>query len=400
MKTTKPLDDIRILSIESYGAGPWGTLQLADLGAEVIKIEMPGVGDISRHVPPGAKDGDSLFFQSLNRGKKSIQLDIRTPEGRNAFNRLLPAVDVLFANPKGNMPEKMAITYDDLKEFNPKLVCCFLTGFGRTGPRRDHPGYDYLVQALSGMAWMGGEPDSPPARCGISVVDMAAGTNAAMLILAGVHQARKTGQGCTIDTSLLEVAVSYGNYLNTWCLTAGVEPQKLPLGAHQSIVPSQLFATADSWLMVMAQQDKFYRLLVEAMDLSELAEDERFATMKSRYENRDDLIDIFTRAFKLKTTAAWIKLLEGRVPVAPVNSIPEALQDPQVNALGLIVKYDHPILGTIKQTGPPFSVSDYQPEFKPASALGADTVTVLREYAELTPEEIDLLCGTRKAQNE
>lgn len=396
MKTTKPLDDIRILSIESYGAGPWGTMQLADLGAEVIKVEIPGIGDISRHVPPGAKDGDSLFFQSVNRGKKSIQLDIRTPAGRNAFNRLLPAVDVLFANPKGDMPEKMSITYDDLKEFNPKLVCCFLTGFGRIGPRRDHPGYDYLVQALSGMAWMGGEPDSPPARCGVSVVDMAAGTNAAMLILAGVHQARKTGHGCTIDTSLLEVAVSYGNYLNTWYLTAGIEPKKLPLGAHQSIVPSQLFATADSWLMVMAQQDKFYRLLVNAIGLPELADDERFSTMKSRYENRNRLIDILNKKFKEKTTSAWLALLEGKVPVAPVNSIPQALQDPQVETLGLIVAYDHPILGHIKQTGPPFSVSDYQPEFKPASALGADTETVLREYAELTSEEITLICEIKK----
>ncbi|MFC1798861.1 CaiB/BaiF CoA transferase family protein [Thermodesulfobacteriota bacterium] len=392
MKTLKPLDDIRILSIESYGAGPWATMQLADLGAEVIKVEMPGIGDISRYVPPGAKDGDSLFFQCINRGKKSIQLDIRTPEGRNAFNRLLPAVDVLFANPKGNMPEKMGITYDHLKKFNPKLVCCFLTGFGRTGPRQNHPGYDYLSQALSGMAWMGGEPDSPPARCGVSVVDMAAGTNAAMLILAGVHQAHKTGQGCTIDTSLLEVAISYGNYLNTWYLTAGVEPKKLPLGAHQSIVPSQLFATADSWLMVMAQQDKFYRLLVFEMGLSELADDARFLTIKDRYENRDALIDILTTTFKKKKTAAWLALLEGKVPVAPVNSIPQALKDPQVEALGLIVEYDHPILGHIRQTGPPFSVSEYQPEFKPASALGTDTEIVLREYAELTSEEINLLC--------
>jgi crotonobetainyl-CoA:carnitine CoA-transferase CaiB-like acyl-CoA transferase len=294
MNVSKPLDDIRILAIESYGAGPWGTMQLADLGAEVIKIESPGVGDVARHLPPGAIDNDSLFFQSVNRGKKSIQLDMRSPEGRDAFNRLLPAVDVLFANPRGDMPEKMSITYDDLKEFNPKLVCCFLTGFGRTGPRRNHPGYDYLVQALSGIAWLGGEPDSPPARCGISVIDMAAGTNAAMLILAGVHQARKTGLGCTIDTSLLEVAVSYGNYLNTWYLTAGVEPKKLPLGAHQSIVPSQLFATADGWLMVMAQQDKFYRLLVLGMGMPELSDDRRFLTIQDRYENRDRLIDILS----------------------------------------------------------------------------------------------------------
>lgn len=388
MKNTKLLDDIRILSIESYGAGPWGTMQLADLGADVIKIEMPGLGDIARQVPPGAKNGDSLFFQSVNRGKKSIALDITTAEGRNAFNRLLPAVDVLFANPKGDMPEKMAITYDHLKKYNPKLVCCFLTGYGRIGPRCNHPGYDYLAQALSGMVWMGGEPDGPPARCGVSVIDMAAGTNAAMLILAGVHQARKTGQGCTIDTSLLEVALSYGNYLNTWYLSAGVEPKKLALGAHQSIVPSQLFATADSWLMVMAQQDKFYKELVKGMGVPELGQDPRFLTMKDRYENRESLIQILTIRFKSKTTEQWLKLLEGKVPVAPVNSIPEALNDPQVKALGLIIEFVHPHLGTVKQSGPPFSVSSYQPQFKPCSALGADTEKVLREYAEMTAEEI------------
>ena len=389
--STKPLQDIRVLSIESYGAGPWGTLQLADLGAEIIKIETPGTGDISRYIPPGAKEGDSLFFQCLNRGKRSITLDLRSPEGRDVFNRLLPAMDVLFANPKGDVPEKIGITYEHLKEYNPKLVCCFLTGFGRTGPRRNHPGYDYLAQALSGMVWMGGEPDGPPARCGVSVIDMAAGTNAAMLILAGIHEARMTGRGCTIDTSLLEIAVGYENYLATWYLTTGFEPKKMPLGAHQTIVPSQLFATTDSWLMVMAQQDKFYRSLVIEIGLPELAEDKRFVTMELRYQNREALLEILSQRFKSQTTAEWVKLLEGKVPVAPVNSIPQALEEPQLEALGMIIGYDHPSLGHVRQIGPPFSVSGYQPDFEPAPAMGADTEQVLSEYGGLSPKEIDSL---------
>ena len=389
--STKPLQDIRVLSIESYGAGPWGTLQLADLGAEIIKIETPGTGDISRYIPPGAKEGDSLFFQCLNRGKRSITLDLRSPEGRDVFNRLLPAMDVLFANPKGDVPEKIGITYEHLKEYNPKLVCCFLTGFGRTGPRRNHPGYDYLAQALSGMVWMGGEPDGPPARCGVSVIDMAAGTNAAMLILAGIHEARMTGRGCTIDTSLLEIAVSYENYLATWYLTTGFEPKKMPLGAHQTIVPSQLFATTDSWLMVMAQQDKFYRSLVIEIGLPELAEDKRFVTMELRYQNREALLETLSQRFKSQTTAEWVKLLEGKVPVAPVNSIPQALEEPQLEALGMIIGYDHPSLGHVRQIGPPFSVSGYQPDFEPAPAMGADTEQVLSEYGGLSPKEIDSL---------
>ena len=388
MKNPKPLADIRVLAIESYGAGPWATLQLADLGAEIIKIESPSVGDVSRYVPPGAKDDDSLFFQCLNRNKKSITLDLKTQKGMEALYRLLPAVDVLFANPKGSMPDKLGITYEDLKEYNPKLVCCFLTGYGRVGPRQNHPGYDYLAQALSGMVWMGGEPDGPPARCGVSVIDMAAGTNAAFLMMAAVHQSRLTGVGCTVDTSLLELAISYSNYLNTWHLSTGWEPVKLPMGAHQSIVPSQMFKTKDNWLMVMAQMDKFYFSLVREMGLDQLTEDPRFKTMQDRYQNRDELIEILTKEFKTRTTAEWIELLEGKLPVAPVNSIPEALRDPQVDALGLIIDYDHPGLGKIKQTGPPFKFSGYNPEFKPGSALGKDTEDILTSLAGYSKDEL------------
>jgi len=388
MKNPKPLADIRVLAIESYGAGPWATLQLADLGAEIIKIEPPSVGDVSRYVPPGAKGGDSLFYQCLNRNKKSISLDLKSQKGMEALYRLLPSVDVLFANPKGNMPDKLGITYEHLKKYNRKLVCCFLTGYGRIGPRQNHPGYDYLAQALSGMAWMGGEPGGPPARCGVSVIDMAAGTNAAFLMMAAIHQSRLTGVGCTVDTSLLEVAITYENYLNTWHLSTGWEPKKLPLGAHQSIVPSQLFQTKDSWLMVMAQMDKFYFSLVREIGLPELAEDQRFLTMQDRYQNRDALLEILSQVFKKRTTAEWIKMLEGKLPVAPVNSIPQALRDPQVDALGLIIDYDHPGLGKIRQTGPPFKFSGYKPEFKPGSAMGEDTEDVLTRLGGYTTEQL------------
>lgn len=395
MDHPKPLQNVRVLAIESYGAGPWATMQLADLGADIIKIEPPGTGDISRHVPPGAKDGDSLFFQCLNRNKRSISLDLRAPGGMDALHRLLPAVDILFANPKGSMPEKLKLTYEDLKIYNPRLVCCFLTGFGRTGPRCDHPGYDWLAQALSGILWLGGEPDGPPARSGVSVIDFATGQQAALLMVAALQRTRETGVGCTVDTSLLELAVSYCNYLNTWYLTLGFEPVKLPLGAHQTIVPSQLFAAADAWLMVMAQQDKFYRRLVKEMGLPELADDPRFRTMKDRFAHREELLEILAKRFKTRTAAEWISCLEGKVPVAPVNSIPEALGEPQLEALGTIISYPHPTLGTIRQSGPPFHFSDYTPSFSPASALGSDTEAVLSELGGFTAEEIDALRKSR-----
>jgi len=388
MRNLKPLADIRVLSIESYGAGPWATLQLADLGAEIIKIESPPIGDISRHVPPAAKDGDSLFYQCLNRNKKSICLNLKSQKGMEALYRLLPSVDVLFANPKGNTPDRIGITYERLKEYNHRLVCCFLTGYGRVGPRKSQPGYDYIAQALAGIAWMGGEPGGPPARCGVSVIDMAAGTNAAFLMMAAVHQSRLTGMGCTVDTSLLETAIAYSNYLNTWHLSTGWEPKKLPMGAHQSIVPSQMFQTKDNWLMVMAQMDKFYFSLVTEMGLQELAGDPRFLTMQDRYQNRDALLEILSQVFKTRTTTEWLKMLEGKVPVAPVNSIPQALREPQVDALGLIIGYDHPGLGRIRQTGPPFKFSGYKPEFKPGSAMGKDTEDVLTRLGGYSKDEL------------
>ena len=307
---------------------------------------------------PGPRMGTAFFFQCLNRGKKSITLDLRRPEGREALHRLLPHMDVFFANPKGSMPDKMGLTYEHLQQFNSRLICCFLTGYGRCGPRMDHPGYDYLAPVPVGNCpgWEG-EPDGPPARCGVSVIDMAAGTNAAFLIMVGVYRAQATGKGGDLDTSLFEIALTYQNYLNTWHLSSGWEPVKLPLGAHQTIVPSQLFRTSDGYLMVMAQQDKFFRALVVELGLGELADDPRFAGMPDRYRHREALLQILTEVFLSRKTKEWVALLEGKVPIAPVNSIPEALRDPQVEALGLVVEYEHPGLGLVRQTGPPFKVA-------------------------------------------
>jgi crotonobetainyl-CoA:carnitine CoA-transferase CaiB-like acyl-CoA transferase len=207
-------------------------------------------------------------------------------------------------------------------------------------------------------------------------------------MMAAVHQSRLTGVGCTVDTSLLEVAITYGNYLNTWHLSTGWEPKKLPLGAHQSIVPSQLFQTKDNWLMVMAQMDKFYVSLVREIGLPELAEDSRFLTLQDRYQNGGALLEILSQVFKTRNTAEWLELLEGKVPVAPVSSIPQALRDPQVDALGLIVEYDHPVLGKIRQTGPPFKFSGYKPAFGPGSAMGDDTEDVLTRLGGYSKDEL------------
>ena len=384
----RPLAGIRVLAIEQYGAGPYATMVLADLGAEVIKIEPPRGGDIGRRVPPFTGDHDSLFFQSLNRGKRSVVLDLKHPEGRAAFTRLVAASDVVFSNARGTSAASLAITHADLAPYNPAIVCAFLTGFGREGPRADQPAYDYIVQAMSGMVALGGEPEGPPARAGVSVVDFSAGLAAAVAILAGVHRARATGEGGDLDTSLLATALSFTNYLATWALTRGYVPERLPYGAHPSIVPSQLFPTADGWLMVMCQTDAFFQELTRRIGAPELAADPRYRDMPSRLTHKDDLIATLQHAFVARTTAEWLARLEGAVPVAAVNALPTALADPQVQALDLVFEVDHAQFGAVRQVAGPVRPSAPAPKPTPGPSLGQDTTSVLRDVAGLSDADI------------
>jgi crotonobetainyl-CoA:carnitine CoA-transferase CaiB-like acyl-CoA transferase len=387
----RPLADVRVLAIEQYGAGPYATLVLADLGADVIKIEPPGRGDVGRSVPPYADDGDGLFFQSLNRNKRSVALDLKHPQGRAAFEKLVPRADVVFANARGRSPASLRITYADLAPLNPALVCVFLTGYGREGPRAEEPAYDYIVQALSGMAALGGEPGGPPARAGLSVVDFAAGLAAAVAVLAGVHRARATGVGGDLDTSLLGTALSFGNYLAAWTLARGYVPERVPHGGHPSIVPSQLFETADGWLMVMCQTDAFWRALAERLERPDLAADPRYATMVDRLAHKAPLLADLEATFRTRTTAAWLALLQGYVPVAPVNDLATALADPQVAAAGLLTSYDHPRFGPLPQVAGPVRPSAPPPVPTPGPTLGADTESVLRELADLDDADLAAL---------
>jgi len=387
----QPLAGVRVLAIEQYGAGPFATMVLADLGAEVIKIESPGGGDIGRRVPPWTAKNDSLFFQSLNRGKKSIALDLKHPKGLALFHDLVARSDVVFSNARGGTPERLGITYARLREHNPRIVCAFLTGFGRTGPRAEDPGYDYIVQALTGIAALGGEPDGPPARAGVSVVDFSAGLAAATGILAGLHQARATGHGCDIDTSLLSTALNLTNYLSSWTLTRDYQPERQPRGAHPSIVPSQLFEAADGWLMVMCQTDAFYTELVTRMDLPHLATDPRFSTMTARLQHKTELLSILEERFRRLPVAEWLRRLEGTVPVAPVNDLANALNDRQVQALDLIVEYEHPAFGVVKQVDGPVQVTGRVRRPTPAPRLGEDMEAVVRELARITDEQLDQL---------
>ena len=310
-RTVKPLEDVRIISLEQYGAGPFGSLQLADLGAEIIKIEDPALGgDVARYVPPFAKGEDSLFFESFNRNKKSINLDITNEAGREVFEMLVGNADAVFSNLRGDVPEKLRIRYEDLAHCNEAIVCCSLTGFGMTGPRRAEPGYDYIIQGLSGWMNLTGEPGGPPMKSGLSLVDYSGGFVAAIAILAGLHAARRDGVGSDCDLSLYDTAISLLTYPATWHMTAGFEPQRTRHSAHPSLVPFQNFETSDSWIVVGCAKEKFWQRLIGVLELPEIAKDERFATFDARFTHREELLPVLEARFLARTSREWIEILQ------------------------------------------------------------------------------------------
>jgi len=353
-----PLTDIRVIAIEQYGAGPFGSMHLADLGAEVIKIEDPSVGgDVGRYVPPFQEGDSSLFFETFNRNKRSIDLNMSSGSGREVFEDLVRCSDAVYSNLRGDVPEKLRIRYDDLKGVNPAIVCCSLSGFGMTGPRRTQPAYDYILQGLAGWMDVTGEPDGPPEKTGLSLVDYTGGYVAIVSLLAALHGARRDGIGGDCDVSLFDTAVSLLNYLATWNLTGGYQPVRTARSAHPSLVPFQNFETADRWIVVGCAKEKFWRRFVQVLGLEPLADDPRFGTFAERFENRDTLLATIQDRLREGTSSHWLGLLmEAGVPCAPVNTVGEALLDPHVEARDLIVETPHPIWGKVRQVASPVRV--------------------------------------------
>ena len=352
-----PLADVRILAVEQFGAGPWATLQLADLGAEVIKIEDPvSSGDVGRYVPPFQEGEDSLFFETFNRNKKSVSLDLRDGAGRARFEALVRVSDVVFSNLRGDQPAKLRLLYDDLKHLNPRIVCCSLSGFGVTGARAKEGGYDYMMQGLAGWMQLTGEPDGPPTKSGLSLVDLSGGYVAAIAIMAGLWRSRRDGEGCDCDVSLLDVALHELMYVGTWAASRGYVPPRRSKSAHPSIVPFQNFETADGWIVVAAPKEKFWVRVCEAIGRPELATDPRFADFGARDRNRDELGTILDEAFRARTSAEWLESLRAAgVPCSPVNDVQDAVNEAR------LVEYEHPSLGTVRQVASPLRLSGTDP---------------------------------------
>ena len=377
-----PLEGVRILAFSQLGAGPYAMTLLSDLGAEVIKVEDPTTaGDEARGVPPFADAAarDGLYYQSFNRGARSLTLNLRAPGARDLLHRLVARSDAVYNNLRGDLPAKLQLDYAGLRAANPRIVCCSLTGFGRTGPRAGDPGYDYLLQAYAGFMSVSGEPDAPPTKCGISIVDFSGGILSALALMIGLHRARATGVGCDLDVSLLDTAISMLNYMAIWTLNRDWRPQRLPEGAHQSLVPSQSFQTRDGWLVIMCMKEKFWERLAERMDLTALRDDARFRSFADRLANRDALVPILKAEFRRRTTAEWLARLRGHVPVAPVYTVEEALADEQVRAREMVIEVAHPIFGALGEVGCPIKMADVTPRYVAAAGLGADTATLLAE---------------------
>lgn len=376
-----PLAGLRVLAVEQYGAGPFGTSYLADLGAEVIKIENhKDGGDVGRSVGPHFfGDGDSQFFQTFNRNKKSLTLDLKQSEGQTVFRTLARSADAVLDNLRGDLPGRLGVTYDTLKDINPRLVCMHLSAYGRSGSRTAWPGYDYLMQAEAGHMLLTGEPDGPPARYGLSIVDLMTGLAAAFGLLAGVIRARASGVGGDFDTSLFDVALHNLNYPGTWYLNGGHPTARTTRSGHPSLVPSQLYRTRDGWLFVMCNKEKFWGVLARALGHPEWVDDPALCNFVARLANREHVTRLLDDVLMQETTAVWITRLAGKVPVSPVFTVAEALDNPFVAERDGVADFAYADGRSARLIANPVRVPGVELPQRAAPRMGEHTEALLRE---------------------
>lgn len=367
---TGPLDGVRMVAIEQFGAGPFCSLFFADAGAEVIKVEDPRTGgDVGRRIPPGVVEDSSLYFETFNRGKQSIALDLTDREDRAVFEELVMTADVVFNNLRGDLPARLGLTYERLGVLNPAIVCASLSAYGRHGSRASEPGYDALIQAEAGWASLTGAPGDAPTKSGLSLVDYATGSTMAFGILAALLKARGSGVGGDVDASLYDVALSLLSYPATWWLSAAVETERLPMSAHPSIVPFQFFATADGHLAIACAKEKFFTNLVELLEIGDALDDPRFHDFEGRRIHRDEVLQVIAARLATEPNAHWLSLLTGAVPCAPVRSMTQALDVDELAEREMLVEYTHPTLGVVRTVGSPLVFSGFEPTYSAGPRL-------------------------------
>ncbi|MBY4728858.1 MULTISPECIES: CaiB/BaiF CoA transferase family protein [Burkholderia] len=385
------LSHIRVLDLTRVLAGPWCAQTLADFGADVIKVERPGAGDDTRHWgPPYLKDADgadtaeAAYYLAANRNKRSVTVDIATPEGQQIVRELAAQSDVVLENYKVGQLKKYGLDYDSLRAVKPDLVYCSVTGFGQTGPYAHRAGYDFIIQGIGGfMSITGerdGEPGGGPQKAGVAIADLATGLYSTIAVLAALAHRDRTGEGQYIDMALLDVQVALLANMNTNFLASGKPPVRWG-NAHPNIVPYQTFQTRDGWIIVAVGNDGQFRKFVEAGGRPELADDERFATNPSRVRHRDTLVPILAEMVKARDKADWIGALEAAgVPCGPINDLDEVFDNEQVVARGMQVSLPHPCGADAKLVRNPIRMSATPPEARTAPPLlGAQTDDVLRD---------------------
>jgi crotonobetainyl-CoA:carnitine CoA-transferase CaiB-like acyl-CoA transferase len=377
----KPLAGMRVIAVEQYGAAPYGTMLLAELGAEVIKVENAAAGgDPSRHVGPhmlGA--GDSQYFQAWNLGKRSVTLDIKSPEGRRQLETLVRAADAVVNNLRGNLPAPLGLDYASLGRTNPAVVCLHISAYGRDNERADWPGYDYLMQAEVGLMSLTGEPDGLPARVGASMIDTMTGITGIVGLLSCVLQARQSGRGCDVDTCLFDVAMHQLTYSALWYLNEGDKAERQSRSAHLSQVPVQTFPTADGWIFIMCMTEKFWGILCDVIARPDLPQDHRFANAKGRRENRDALTSVLDEELRKHTTEHWLAAFTGKIPIAPVYDLAQALDAPFTRQTGMVRSIAHPMRPDLRVLANPLKFDGVRPEQRACSALGADNDAILAQ---------------------
>jgi crotonobetainyl-CoA:carnitine CoA-transferase CaiB-like acyl-CoA transferase len=357
----RPLEGVRILTIEHFGAGPYGTMFLAGLGAQVTKIEKAASGgDPGRHVGPHRLgEDDSQYFQSWNLNKRSVSLDLESQ--RDAFERLVSDADALVNNLRGELPARLGLDYRSLSRVNPALVCLHISAYGRDNERASWPGYDFLMQAEAGLMSLTGEPGGPPSRFGTSIIDCMTGMTGVAGLLACLLQAKRTGRGCDVDVSLFDVALHQLGYMGTWFLNGGEPSSRQPRSAHYSLAPVQTFPTADGWIFVACMTERFWLALIDALSRRELGEDARFATQAARLEHREALTGLLDAEFRRRSTAHWLAALSGLLPVAPINDLRQALENPFVAATGMVRPAPHPARPDLRVLATPVKIDGERP---------------------------------------
>lgn len=383
-----PLDGIKVLDLTRVLAGPYATMLLGDLGAEVIKIEQPGIGDESRNFGP-FKNGFSLYFMSVNRGKRSVTLNLKTERGQAIFKRLLAHTDIVVENFRPGTMERLGLDYDTLKAEHPSLIYAACSGFGQTGPYAQQGAYDMIIQGMGGIISITGEPEGPPVRVGTSISDITAALFTTIGVLSALHHRNQTGKGQFVDVAMLDSLVAVLENAVVRYFATGEAPK--PLGArHPAITPFEAFASADGHVIIALGNDTLWAKFCAQVNRQDLISDERFRTNADRTENHAELFPILSDIMSKRTTDAWIEALgEIGVPCGPINAMDKVVSHPQVQAREMITRVAHQITGTVEVPGVPIKLSETPGNVDaPAPSLGEHTTEVLTDVLKMSPDAV------------